>query len=343
MTDWVTEIRAGNRRSLARFLTLVERNADGVDMVLASLFPYTGQAQVVGVTGAPGTGKSTLVTALARAYRVDGRTVGILAVDPTSPYSGGALLGDRIRMQALSGDSGVFVRSTATRGSLGGLARSTQEMIQVLDAAGYDVVIVETVGAGQSEVDIATLAQTTIVIEAPGLGDGVQAIKAGILEIADILVVNKADLPGATNAVRSLKSMMDLGHPTKAGLAGHHGVTAPEMETADTEAPIHWEIPIIQTIATSGEGIDTLIQAIDDHSTYLSGSGVGQGVEMAMIDANLRERLKDALFDEYLSHIPHTALSELTSRIMKRELSPRAAVRVALDSRQANGHKGTSG
>src|ERR1044071_5722057 len=223
MMELVTAVRAGDRRALARLLTAVENQREGVDEALKALYPHTGRAWVIGLTGAPGTGKSSLVTELAKAYRAQGETVAVLAVDPTSPFTGGAILGDRIRMRELSGDKGVFIRSMATRGSLGGLARATRDAIRVLDAAGFDRILVETVGAGQSEVDIVRAAYTTVVIEAPGLGDDVQAIKAGILEIADVLVVNKADRPGVDNTVRGLKTMLELGHPaSRENMVSHH-------------------------------------------------------------------------------------------------------------------------
>src|SRR5512136_427352 len=210
--ELVEQALAGNRRALARLISQVENDGSLAAQTLAAIFARTGRARVVGVTGSPGTGKSTLVSELAKAYRSAGQTVGIVAVDPTRPFTGGAILGDRIRMRDLSGDPGVFIRSMATRGSLGGLARTTADVISVLDASGWDQILVETVGAGQSEVDIARTAQSTLVIEAPGLGDDVQAIKAGILEIADILVVNKADRPGVENTARALRAMLDLGH-----------------------------------------------------------------------------------------------------------------------------------
>src|SRR5262249_22314045 len=242
---------------------------------LAALYPFTGGAHIIGVTGAPGTGKSSLVNALARHYRREGRTVGIIAVDPTSPFTGGAILGDRIRMRDHSGDPGVFIRSMATRGSLGGLARTTADVARVLDAAGFDLVFIETVGAGQSEVDIASAAQTTIVIEAPGLGDDVQAIKAGILEIAHILGVNKADRPGLENTVRALRAMLDLGHRTER--VAHHGrlieVARPDKLSDPNEATA-WQPPIVQTVAaansdsTISEGIPELATQIEAHQTY---------------------------------------------------------------------------
>ncbi|MBC7814037.1 MAG: methylmalonyl Co-A mutase-associated GTPase MeaB, partial [Burkholderiales bacterium] len=263
LTELTQGVLSGNRRALARLLTYVENEREGVDEALAALFPHTGKAWIIGVTGAPGTGKSTLVSALAQAYRKADKTVAILAVDPTSPFSGGAILGDRIRMRDLAGDAGVFIRSMATRGSLGGLARATGDVARVLDAGGFDVIIVETVGAGQSEVDIVRMAQTTIVVDAPGMGDDVQAIKAGILEIADVLVVNKADRPGAENTVRGLKAMLELGHPAlRSQFAAHHGQLLP-VETAPAtdngHAPM-WIPPIVQTAAVEGKGIEDVIE-----------------------------------------------------------------------------------
>src|SRR5436190_9002932 len=213
----------GDRLALARLLTQVENNvADGRD-ALIELFPHTGRAHLIGVTGAPGTGKSSLVNQLALHYRrVQDKKIAIVAVDPSSPFTGGAVLGDRVRMRDLSGDANVFIRSMASRGSLGGLAQATANMAQVFDAAGFDIVIIETVGAGQSEVDVGRLAHTTLVVEAPGLGDDIQAIKAGILEIADILVINKADRAGADSTERALRSMLDLAHPVQKVFM-HHG------------------------------------------------------------------------------------------------------------------------
>ena len=237
-------ILSGDRRALARLITKIENDQPDSRAALAALYPRGGRAQVIGVTGAPGTGKSTLVSELAKAYRRAAKTVAIIAVDPTSPFTGGAILGDRIRMRDLSGDEGVFIRSMATRGSLGGLARATDEVVAVIDAAAFDVIMIETVGAGQSEVDIARLAHTTLVVEAPGLGDDVQAIKAGILEIADVLVLNKADLPGAEAATRALRGMLMLAHT-------------------------QWDVPICETVAAEGKGIEEVIAAIDQHRKYL--------------------------------------------------------------------------
>ena len=236
-----SSVLAGERLALARLLSQIENDHPSGRVALGELFPHTGQARLVGVTGAPGTGKSSLVNRLAHHYRhpppgSPKRKVAIVAVDPSSPFTGGAILGDRVRMRDLSGDPGVFIRSMAARGTLGGLAPTTASMVQVFDAAGFEIIMIETVGAGQAEVDIARLAHTTLVVEAPGLGDDIQAIKAGILEIADILVVNKADRPGVENTERALRSMLDLAHPTRR-IFKHHGqdetVPLPERESND--------------------------------------------------------------------------------------------------------------
>ncbi len=320
----------GNRRELARLLTRIENGQAAKE--LAALYPYTGQAHVIGVTGAPGTGKSSLVNGLARHYRAAGRTVGIVAVDPTSPFTGGAILGDRIRMRDLSGDPGVFIRSMATRGSLGGLAAATSDVVRALDAAGFDVVMIETVGAGQSEVDVARTAQTTLVVEAPGLGDDVQAIKAGILEIADILVVNKADRPGVENTVRSLRAMLDLGH--RAERVFHHGRLVPVATLPDENTA--WQPPIIQTVATDTTGIADLIDKIAAHRDYLRASGTLTVREQARIEAEITERLREALLAQLLTHTDRTQLAALIERVTSRDLDPASAVQALLKA-QADG------
>src|SRR5512138_2841021 len=219
-------ILEGNRLALARLLTQVENDLPEGRAALAELFPHTGKAHLIGVTGAPGTGKSSLVNQLALYYRkTENKRIAIIAVDPSSPFTGGAVLGDRVRMRDLSGDPGIFIRSMASRGSLGGIAQKTASLVQVFDAAGYEIILIETVGAGQSEVDVARLAHPTVVVEAPGLGDDIQAIEAGILEIADVLVVNKADRPGSENTERALRSTLELAHPTARRVFSHHGRT----------------------------------------------------------------------------------------------------------------------
>ncbi|MBI5670029.1 MAG: methylmalonyl Co-A mutase-associated GTPase MeaB [Chloroflexi bacterium] len=330
MVDLVQATLHGDRRALARLLTYVENEREGVEQSLAALFPHTGHAWVIGVTGAPGTGKSSLVNALAKAFRRRGQTVAIVAVDPTSPFSGGAIMGDRIRMRDLAGDKGVFIRSMATRGSLGGLARATRDVIRVLDAAGFDVIFVETVGAGQSEVDIVRTAQTTIVVEAPGFGDDVQAIKAGILEIADVLVVNKADRPGAENTVRALKAMLEMGHPAaREQLTRHHGqLVSVELSSNGGEL---WIPPVVKTVAPEDQGIDDLVAALESHRHHLIEARALTGLERQHIEIELYDRLEAALMARLLKAIPGDVLSDVIRRIQARELDPQSAVNTILE------------
>ncbi len=326
MAALVTDLLAGSQRALARLLTYIENEHPQAQVALAALYPHTGRAHLVGVTGAPGTGKSSLVNSLAKAYRAAGQTVGIIAVDPTSPFSGGAILGDRIRMRDLAGDRGVFIRSMATRGSLGGLARATSDAVRALDAAGFDVILIETVGAGQSEIDIARQAHTTLVVEAPGLGDEVQAIKAGILEIADILVVNKADQPGAPSTVRALRTLLDLGSnrpPT--GL--HHGLPGQDSRwPAADHHPDEWQTPIVETVATEGRGIDALQQAIQAHRAYLRESGQLRLRERQRQEIELQSRLQEVLFRQVAERIDPALWQTVLDQVVARELAPADAV-----------------
>lgn len=316
--DLVEAFRSGSRRALARALTLVEReNADSAALI-AQVFPHTGKAWVIGVTGAPGTGKSSLVNAMTKLFRQQGETVAIVAVDPTSPFSGGAILGDRIRMRDLSGDKGVFIRSMATRGSLGGLARATRDMVRVLDAAGFDWIIVETVGAGQSEVDIVRTAHTTLVVEAPGLGDDIQTIKAGILEIADILVVNKSDRPDAKNTVRALQAMLELGHPTK-----HKHLSALHVDEADTE---FWVPPVLQTNTLDLSGVANLIRAIESHQKFLQNSKVMDALEKQRIYLDLDDRLRMALMQRLIDTLGEAQIMAMVVQVQSREIDPHGAI-----------------
>jgi len=275
--DLVGRAREGDVRATARLVSLVEDASPLLREVAAALAPHTGRAVVIGLTGAPGVGKSTTTSALVRAYREQGKRVGVLAVDPSSPFTGGALLGDRIRMQEHATDPDVFIRSMATRGHLGGLAWATPQAIRVLDAAGFDVVLVETVGVGQSEVEVAGAADTTVVLLAPGMGDGVQAAKAGILEIGDVFVVNKADRDGADATARELRYMLSLGHRGGAavGTGGGAAVGTGGGAAVGTRAgaAVGWTPPIVKTIASQGEGMAEVVAALDAHREWLESSG----------------------------------------------------------------------
>jgi LAO/AO transport system kinase len=311
-------VRSGDRRALALLLTLIE-NDDAAGLAeLSRIYPQTGRAHVIGLTGAPGTGKSTLANRLALELRKGSGSskeeVAVIAVDPTSPFTGGALLGDRIRMREAGLDPGVFIRSMASRGALGGVARRTADAIQALDAAGFARIIVETVGAGQADVEIARLAHSTVVVEAPGLGDDVQAIKAGVLEAADLLVVNKADLPGADETVRALRSALDLGRPTRPGSVAEDGGGA-------------WRVPILRTVATRGEGIDDLVRALDEHRRHLAASKVLITREREKSRRELAQRLQEELVGRFLDRLGAGVWESAIEEVASRQTSPRAALR----------------
>ncbi|MGP3688526.1 methylmalonyl Co-A mutase-associated GTPase MeaB [Streptomyces sp. IBSNAI002] len=307
----VAQAREGRPRAVARLISLVEGASPQLREVMAALAPLTGNAYVVGLTGSPGVGKSTSTSALVSAYRKAGKRVGVLAVDPSSPFSGGALLGDRVRMSDHASDPGVYIRSMATRGHLGGLAWSAPQAIRVLDAAGCDVVLVETVGVGQSEVEIAAQADTSVVLLAPGMGDGIQAAKAGILEIGDVYVVNKADRDGADATARELNHMLGLG---------------------ESRGPGDWRPPIIKTVAARAQGIDELVEALEKHRAWMDERGVlaerrtaraAREVETIAV-TSLRTRMADLHGD--------SRLEALASRVAGGELDPYAAADVLLDS-----------
>jgi LAO/AO transport system kinase len=297
----VAQAREGRPRAVARLISLVEGASPQLREVMAALAPLTGGAYVVGLTGSPGVGKSTSTSALVSAYRRAGKRVGVLAVDPSSPFSGGALLGDRVRMSEHASDSGVYIRSMATRGHLGGLAWAAPQAIRVLDAAGCEVILVETVGVGQSEVEIASQADTSVVLLAPGMGDGIQAAKAGILEIGDVYVVNKADRDGADATARELNHMLGLG---------------------ESRGPGDWRPPIVKTVAARGEGVDEVVEALEKHRAWMEERGVlaerrraraAREVETIAV-TSLRERIGDLHGDR--------RLSALADRIVAGDLDP---------------------
>ncbi len=340
-TELVSSVLEGDRLALARLLTQIENDTPEGRTALNRLFSHTGSAHLIGVTGAPGTGKSTLVNKLTRYFRdLDrigaGRRVGIIAVDPSSPFSGGAILGDRVRMRDLAGDPNVFIRSMASRGSLGGLAAGTAGMVQALDAAGYDTIMIETVGAGQAEVDIARLAHTTVVVEAPGLGDDVQAIKAGILEIADILVINKADRPGVENTERALRGMLQLAHPSPQIYASHHGDSAYKQteETFQDANQNRWQTQIIRTVATEGTGIREVGEVISLHRQHLQDSGEWNQREITRLQAELDALLQATLVSRWRGSISPIQYDDVFEELVRRTISPRQAVQKLLNGKE---------
>ena len=333
-----SRVLEGDARAIARLLTRAESGVDEARPTLDAMFAHAGRAHVVGMTGVPGSGKSTLVARLAAAVRRGGRKVGIVAVDPSSPFSGGAILGDRIRMGELAGDPGVFVRSMATRGALGGLARGTLEAVDILDAAGFDMVMIETVGVGQDEVDVARAAHTTVVVSAPGLGDDIQAIKAGILEIADIHVVSKCDRPDANRTIADLKNMLALGlrspNGTQVGSdTTFSGVSAAAERSkkvvSDPTWAAAWRPPVIATSSVRDEGIAELLAAIDRHREQLETSGEIVARRAAIAERRLLAAGEAMLRESFARH-RHGKLSALLERLRLRTLSPHAAARELL-------------
>lgn len=298
----VDEVRSGNPRALARAISVIENRAPNSPDLLKALFPYTGRAQVIGLTGAPGAGKSTLVDQLAREYRKQGKTVGIIAVDPTSPYTGGAILGDRIRMGSHYADPGIYIRSMATRGSLGGLARTTADVASVMDASGRDVILIETVGVGQDEVDIVRLADVTVVILVPGMGDDVQTIKAGIMEIADVFVINKSDRDGAERVEREIRAMQSL--------SARHD---------------EWVPPVVKTVASEGKGLADLAKAISGYQSFLGKSDVGRQKRIHNWRERLIEMLRDTLLERVMSE-QNGRMDEYAAEIAEHSRDPYSLV-----------------
>ncbi len=299
MQDLVAELLKGNRRAAARLISLVENEDPQKRELLKGVYPHTGKAYVIGITGAPGSGKSSLVDWLLKQIRSEGLSVGVIAVDPTSPFSGGAILGDRIRMQDHALDHGVFIRSMGTRGSLGGLSRATREAIQVFDAFGKDIILIETVGVGQSEVDIVKTADSTLVVLTPAGGDSVQTIKAGIMEIADIFVVNKSDLPGADKTTTEINVMLDMKNSTA------------------------WRPPVVSTISVKNEGIDLLWQSIGEHREYMEKSGRLLEIRRERVERELTEQVeylvKKRIWDRVKAEIK---LDNLVEDIVHRRQDP---------------------
>jgi LAO/AO transport system kinase len=360
------QVLSGDRLALSRLLTQVENNSDAGRRALAELFPRAGRAHLIGVTGAPGTGKSSLVNQLALHYRkYNDRRVAIVAVDPSSPFTGGAVLGDRVRMRDLSGDPGIFIRSMAARGSLGGLAQTTAGLVQVFDAAGFELILIETVGAGQSEVDVARLAHTTVVVEAPGLGDDIQAIKAGILEIADVIVVNKADRPGVEHTEKALRSALELAHPGPR-VFRHHGRVEHDVLSADSEprgAPraqarakggrpqntdpalaqddtTLWIPPILRTVSTDGTGVAQVAEAIERHAAHLRASGGWALRERARLRSELEAHIREALLQRFHADVAEQTYERIVDQVLRRKLSPPDAVQTLLNGAERPARRG---
>ena len=318
LQHWVDRIRSGEVRALARAISTIEDNRPESRELLKALFNFTGRARVIGLTGAPGAGKSTLVDQLAREYRKQELTVGILAVDPTSPYTGGAILGDRIRMQSHHADPSIYIRSMATRGNLGGLARATTDAATVLDAAGKDLVLIETVGVGQDEIDIVRLADVTVVILVPGMGDDVQTIKAGIMEIADIFVINKSDREGADRVEREIRSMQSLAIRSD-----------------------KWTPPIIKTVAMDGKGIPELAAAIVNYELFLEQKDILLKKKISNWRERLIEMLRDGLLERLLSErLPEEEIARLATEIAEHKRDPYTLVEEIVGGFEGSAHRG---
>jgi LAO/AO transport system kinase len=303
LQPWIERLRAGDARALARAISAVEnRSADAADL-LKALFPHSGNARILGLTGPPGAGKSTLVDQLAKHYRRAGKTLGIVAVDPTSPYTGGAILGDRIRMQDHYSDPGIYIRSMATRGSLGGLARTTADVTTVLDASGRDLILIETVGVGQDEVDIVRLADITVVILVPGMGDDVQTIKAGIMEIADIFVINKSDREGAERVEREIRALQSLA-------VRNDG----------------WTPPIVKTVASEGKGVEELGAAVADYENYLQKENRALKKSVENWQERLVEMLRDTMLEKARAQLGDGSLARLAAEVAEHKRDPYSVI-----------------
>jgi len=321
----------GRQVALSRLITMTENHPTNMASILPKIQKHLGRAFCVGITGPPGAGKSSLVNQMAKLLRKNDKKVGIIAIDPTSPFTGGSLMGDRIRMRDIVNDDGVFIRSMASRGHLGGIARTTSALVRVLDAAGFNLILIETVGAGQSEVDIARLAHTTVVVEAPGMGDDIQAIKAGILEIADILVVNKADHPLADNTMRALSASLEFSRPGKISSIDsfHHKELAFEPVKPDmieeNDKHEHWIPPVLKTVSTEGAGIEEVVAAVENHRKFLREQGQWHQRDAARLQEELNELLMAAFAAEWRSKVDQSRIDEVLGEMLERKISPQNA------------------
>jgi LAO/AO transport system kinase len=341
--DLLPGVLARQPRAIARAMRAIDDRVPGWLALLKGLWPHTGKAHLLGITGNPGAGKSTLVDRLIEAYRAQGHRVGVVAVDPTSPYTGGAILGDRIRMGRHTMDEGVFIRSLATRGHMGGLSRSARDVVKVLDAAGYDVILVETVGVGQDELEVTRTAHSTLVVMAPGMGDEVQAVKAGILECADVFAVNKADRDGADATVRDLELMIALGnetiralsksrgHATHAAADGHVG---PGGAGASADGDGRWTPPIVKCVASRGDGVADLVTGLQRHAAWVAGTEAGRARRKERLAEEMRETLREALIDAAV-HDLGPRIDEAVQGVEQRGVDPYTATETLVEAFRA--------